>query len=257
MRRKTDKEYRDELKEAVGQQYILISNYTNRRIKVLMYHRDCGKFYWVNPDSFINGGRRCPYCYGNKRKTKQQFEQEVYNKYGNEYKVLGDYHGANTPIKVLHTVCNHTFLPTPNSLLNGHGCRYCSYRIRGQNKSKTLFMGGRLSKGERVTQSVLDGLGIKYIYGYVLPNRLHLDFFIPTLKVGIEYDGIQHFEPRALFGGYHAYQYTKRHDHEKDIYCRDHGIRLIRISYTLSDYESIRQYLLYKMKGCVYYRDGC
>ena len=243
MRKLTDEEFRDRVLNLVGDQYIPITSYVNRRTKVLMFHKDCCQFYWVNPDSFINGGRRCRYCYGNLGKTTGVFKKEIKTLYGDEYKVLGTYNGANKPIEVLHTVCNHKFYPTPESLKHGHTCKYCSYIKRAKNKARTMFIKNKLSSGEKMTKVVLNKLGYNYTFGYVLSNKLHLDFYLPKHKIGIEYDGIQHYQPRELFGGLSRFKEVKRHDKIKNQYCIEHGIKLIRIPYTVDTSEKILSYL--------------
>lgn len=57
------------------------------------------------------------------------------------------------------------------------------------------------------------------------------DFFIPSLNLCIEYDGIQHFQPIGHFGGLEAFEYRKTNDEIKTKYCDDKNIKLVRISY--------------------------
>lgn len=243
-RRKTNQEFVEQVIQQVGTEYIPFTKYINKRKKVLMFHVDCCSFYWVSPDAFLNGRRRCPYCFGNKKLTTKEFKERVYSKYGDEYKVVGEYRSASSPIAVKHIVCGSVFYPTPTSLMAGHLCFRCSYVIRGKKKAKTMMHQSKISKGEKLTRHVLDDLGYNYIFAYVLPNKLHLDFYLPELKTGIEYDGIQHYQPRELFGGEEAFKIVKKHDYEKDVYCKDHGIRLIRIPYTVSTYKDIKQLLV-------------
>jgi len=58
-------------------------------------------------------------------------------------------------------------------------------------------------------------------------GRQHLDIFIPSLKVAVEYQGAQHFEPIAYFGGEKAYQATLKRDSLKRRKCKANGVRLI------------------------------
>ena len=59
-----------------------------------------------------------------------------------------------------------------------------------------------------------------------------LDIFIPSLNVGIEYQGIQHYESVDLFGGEDEFQKRKINDTKKREKCRENGIRLIEWPYT-------------------------
>lgn len=68
-------------------------------------------------------------------------------------------------------------------------------------------------------------------------GRQHLDVAVPALFVAIEYQGAQHDQPIAFFGGEAAYQRTLERDRRKLNLCRRHGWRLIyvREGYCLSD----------------------
>lgn len=69
----------------------------------------------------IKNGVRCEDC--SRRYTNQeQFLSFIFNKYGDEYEVIGDYVNSQTKIKVKHNKCGNIFYTTPNSLANGHGC---------------------------------------------------------------------------------------------------------------------------------------
>lgn len=47
----------------------------------------------------------------------------------------------------------------------------------------------------------------------------------------IEFNGIQHYKPRSVFGGEKAFQMQKKHDLMKVQYCVDHGLYLLQIPY--------------------------
>lgn len=54
-----------------------------------------------------------------------------------------------------------------------------------------------------------------------------LDIFIPSISVGIEYQGKQHFEPVEHFGGRDGYEYTVQRDLKKAELCKKNKITLI------------------------------
>jgi hypothetical protein len=60
-------------------------------------------------------------------------------------------------------------------------------------------------------------------------GRQHLDVFIPAYAVAFEYQGLQHDQPVAFFGGQEAFEQTQKRDAEKRRKCRKHGIRLIEV----------------------------
>ena len=60
-----------------------------------------------------------------------------------------------------------------------------------------------------------------------------LDLYIPSLRTAIEYQGIQHFLPVSFFGGEEALASRQALDKQKDLLCRENGVRLIQWSYEL------------------------
>ena len=60
----------------------------------------------------------------------------------------------------------------------------------------------------------------------------NLDIYIPSLNVGIEYQGIQHYESIDFFGGEEAFEYRKKLDARKKKLCEENGVYLIAWPYT-------------------------
>lgn len=60
-----------------------------------------------------------------KRKTHEEFVNEVFNQVKNDYKVLGQYVGTTTKIKIKHVKCNHEYEVRPYSFLQGKRCPNC------------------------------------------------------------------------------------------------------------------------------------
>ncbi len=58
-------------------------------------------------------------------------------------------------------------------------------------------------------------------------ERLELDIFLPTLNIGIEYQGIQHYKPIKHWGGKEALKKTKERDKKKQYLCQKNNIILI------------------------------
>ena len=67
-----------------------------------------------------------------RKKTNEEFIQEVRKLVGDEYTFLEPYRGKAVKIRVRHESCDHTYPVTPNSFLSGgNRCPYCT-----QNASK-------------------------------------------------------------------------------------------------------------------------
>lgn len=77
-------------------------------------------------------------------------------------------------------------------------------------------------------------------------NLQSLDIYIPSLKIGIEYQGIQHFKAIEYFGGEEGFNELQQRDKLKKELCKKNKIKLIEWLYT----EPITEVLLTeKIKG--------
>ena len=56
-------------------------------------------------------------------------------------------------------------------------------------------------------------------------GRQSLDVYIPRLNLGIEYQGIQHYEPVEFFGGEDGLRSRKELDQRKRAKCADFSMR--------------------------------
>ncbi len=59
--KKTDKQFKQEIYDLVGNDYIFIEHYQNAKTKIKVKHNVCGNVYEVTPSGFLNG-HRCPFC---------------------------------------------------------------------------------------------------------------------------------------------------------------------------------------------------
>jgi hypothetical protein len=73
-------------------------------------------------------------------------------------------------------------------------------------------------------------------------GRQHLDVWIPSRNIAIEYHGPQHFEAIEFFGGEAGLAATRLRDKRKRKLCERNGVRLVEVSYNeaLTDEEIIK-----------------
>ena len=222
---KTDAQWLKEVQDLTGDEYTFLEPYQGNHTPIYYYHKDCGKVRKIDPANFLSG-HRCSFCVGHNIGT-QEYKDKIKLLYGNEYSLLSDYDKSWTKVKIRHNKCGHEWWVNATNFIQGKShCTKCS----GSN-------------GERLVMNYLDSLGLTYDYGYILPNRLHLDFYLADRNLAIEYDGIQHYKARELFGGEEQLKKQKVLDHKKDQYCKEHHIKLIRIPYTIKTRTGIGRIL--------------
>ncbi|WP_312126265.1 hypothetical protein [Brevundimonas sp.] len=60
-------------------------------------------------------------------------------------------------------------------------------------------------------------------------GRQHLDIYLPSRKIAIEYQGAQHDRPIQFFGGEEAFKRTVQRDRRKQMLCRRNAVALIYV----------------------------
>lgn len=296
-KRLTQKDFDERVQKLTGDSFVFLEPFHGVHSKLAYYHVDCGHFNYIEPNSFLHG-HRCPYCYGNNKKTDEEFKQEVYSICGNHYKFLDKYKAARKKLRCKHIDCGFTWNITPNTFLSlGIRCPVCNGGVRyttsqiqdiidqvnGENVFKIISDNGGTSKdrvlkiehlghshsfdipytrltyryyaitcnycyqssrGEQLVSSVLDQLNLSYIpqFKFVeLKDKypLSYDFYIPELKLLIEYQGLQHYFPVNFFGGIKKYNYQLKHDCMKKAYAMYHQYKLLTIPYLYDSYDSV------------------
>ena len=128
-KRKTDKEFKQEVFSLVKDEYVFLEPYQGAMNKIKVRHNECGNVYKARPSNFLRGDR-CPYCNGNHKKNDIQFQHEVYNLVGDSYTVLDPYINAKTKIRVKHNKCGNVYEVTPNNFFTGNRCPVCVNKHR-------------------------------------------------------------------------------------------------------------------------------
>ena len=120
----------------------------------------------------------------------------------------------------------------------------------------------KASKGEIKIHEILENAGLIFEEEYSFPDlvsstgrELRFDFAVfdddGDLMFLIEYQGIQHYQPKSKFGGFEGLRRQSYNDMLKREYCKKHNIILIAIPYTdelRMDYDYIMN-AYYKLGG--------
>lgn len=203
-------------KEKYGDDYdYSLTKYCDYHKKVKIIFKNSGEIFEQTPSGHLSGCRpeliKRMDCGGFIKLSnivhddKYKYDKSIY---------------VNAKTKVVITCQVHgDFLQTPNSHLGGAGCPSCQE-----------------SKGEKIISKFLNKNDILYYRQHKFDEckniyQLPFDFYIPSLRTAIEFDGLQHFQPIEYFGGLKAYESLKTNDKIKSDYCEDNYINLIRIRY--------------------------
>lgn len=115
-------------------------------------------------------------------------------------------------------------------------------RFVSLGKTRCTVCSKRESKGEMVVRTWLQERGIKFVAqksfeGCGSTKRPYFfDFYLPEHNTCIEFDGEQHFRVTAFASDQIKFEALRKRDEEKDAYCEEQGIRLIRIPYWNIEY---------------------
>ena len=215
--KKHSNEYIQTIVEERG--YKLLEPYINKRTKLKL---ECpnGHYHEIRLDSFQNGSG-CKQCMKDKMMNDKTIVIEKLKNMG--YKPLNEYTGNKNKMKFL-CINGHEFETTYDNIMSGYGnCPICNS-----------------SSGEQRISIFLINNNIYFITQYRFndckyQHTLPFDFYLPELKIAIEYDGELHYKPIEHFGGDLRFQEYQIRDEVKTKYCKDKGIYLIRIPYWNKD----------------------
>lgn len=226
MSKVTHEEFVQKMENIHGDKFDVVGTYVNNSTKIALRCNQCGqiiyktpaKMTWKNPEG-------CYYCNGkNWWKTTESFREEITEKYGDEYVVLGEYVKARQPLLVRHNDCGYEYFVTPDNLLRGKGCPSCGHRRSKLTRFVEKYLKSRHIKFESE----------KHFSDCRDQRPLPFDYYLPNYNMCIEVDGIQHFT-----GWNHSHnhlEYIQYHDKIKDEYCKQKGIHLLRLPYY--DYDN-------------------
>ena len=182
-------------------------------------------------------GHGCPQCAyesnGNNAKLDIDFVEKRINECGGTWLNKNEYTGwADKNLLIRCPMCGEPFVTSYNSFTH-RGGQFCPSCTKVH------------SVGENKIEEYLVSYGIPFEREYRFYNckdkiRLPFDFYIKTMDICIEFNGRQHYESIAYFGGDEHFQIQKKHDEIKRQYCQDNGIYLLVIPYwDIDDIDNI------------------
>lgn len=169
-------------------------------------------------------GQGCPGCRyisggDSLRKTLVRFVEDARRVHGDKFDYSLVEYRRNGVLVTIVCPKHGQFQQTPANHLMGKGCRFCSRSL-----------------GEEAVEACLNKYGVTFIRQAKFDTcrnkvRLRFDFYLPDHMTLIEYDGLQHFEPVADFGGQFSHDQLKENDAIKTEWASSNGYTLLRIPY--------------------------
>lgn len=167
-----------------------------------------------------------------KRRASLDFVKNVFDKITISAIDISQFQGYGERMDVKCDKCGHLWSPRFGNIKSGYGCPKCNE-----------------SKGEKAVAEALKKYNISYepqrkFDGCFYKDKLKFDFFIPSKKTAIEYNGEQHYKvsdfsysktDKSMEKAKKDFEIIKIRDNIKKKYCRDNDIKLITISYKQFD----------------------
>lgn len=195
--------------------------------KICIICPEHGEFYQT-PHHHLKG-HGCPLCANQvisekKKLTQDEFISKAKIIHSDKYDYSKvEYVDCKTKIKIICPT-HGEFRQYPSYHLNGNGCPFC-------NESHI----------EREVKNTLEKYKIEFNQKKHFPwlknkQEMELDFYLPTIKVAIEVQGRQHYEP-VSFGCKNSDKVQQRfneqikRDKKKKKLCEEHGIKMIYINF--------------------------
>lgn len=194
-------------------------DYKNAKTKVEIICPEHGSF-WQTPYCHTVREQGCPICA--RFKTLEDYLPLFKEAHGEKYDYSESHLFQRNGKTFININCpqHGEYVQRVDQHIAGKGCPACSK-----------------SKGENYTQFVLIKNGIQFeteksFEGLVGYNEglLRFDFYLPAFNAVIEYNGKQHSSPDEFFGGEEKLKERQFNDHQKEIWCQSHGIKLIVIN---------------------------
>lgn len=212
---------------------LLSKEYSNTHTK-LKIKCSCGNIFYMRFND-IKYDHWCPECAKIKKATKRahsyEYIKDQIEKRGGKL-LSKTYKNKSEKLKV-ECSCGYIFYITFGNIRNGHWCPDCA-----------------LGKSQRKLQSIIEKIlqepteynyrDLDWLRNPETNSKLEIDIWVPNLKLAIEYDGKQHFEP-VRFGGVsqkraeEMFVYAKGLDKTKNELIKNHSGEVnyfIRIPYT-------------------------
>ena len=179
-------------------------------------------------------GRGCPKC-GRKIVNTETYIALCKQKFGNQYSYDNTVY-INRKTKITITCPKHgDFEILPGRFLNEKPKTHCPICANSLNKKETQLF-------ESIQKTFPNEKIVRCYRNKKILERLEIDIYFPKHKIGIEYQGDQHFHPIPIFGGEETFEKQLERDNKKIEICQNNNIKLYHFTYNK---ENVTDYKLY------------
>lgn len=224
MRKLTLQEFQERLNLVHPNEQLLAIQYNGNGQECIVQCLTCRTIYKKTGGNFLDKRKVsiCKKCFP----TQSNIFKENYKPTNTEYELIGPYQGMQNKTLIKHKKCGFIWSVKPNNLEFGKGCPRCNKKV---------------SKGEQKIINYLNSKNIKFDFQKKISieeHNLFCDFYLPDFDLYIEYNGEQHYNPVAFFGGEEKYKKQIYNDNLKLNFLKE---QLLVISYL--DYDKIESIL--------------
>lgn len=198
------------------------SSYKNASSKFDIKCKKCGKTFKKTLVKLKENELKCPYCEGRNR-TTDEFIAEAKKIYGDKYDYSKTVYKTVNDDVVIICPKHGEFIQNAHLHLRGRGCPKCKCSHGENIISSFLKEKGLIEEKDYFREFIFDDLKDK--------AHLRFDFYIPSKRVTIEFQGAQHFKPMRYRNSNEKFATTVKHDNMKREYCEKNNIHEIEIKY--------------------------
>ena len=111
------------------------------------------------------------------------------------------------------------------------GCVMATYGQSLKTVKNWNFLSWSETTLANIIKTIYSNYEVKTHYRPKWLEGLELDIYIDAIKLGIEYQGQQHYNPIKHWGGEKQLKKQKEHDSRKARICREKGVTLLTVDF--------------------------
>lgn len=219
----SEEDFRKEIEDIYKDSSIELIKYCGTKTgKSLFRCKECGKEFRREGRAMTANKMLCPYCSKTRKLTKEVFIEEAKKIHGDkyDYSKIQEINSNREKVTIICPIHGPFEQIARDHLWKAAECPYCNVSH------------GEIEVAEYLKEHDIDFEQQKTFPDCRYKNPLHFDFYLPNVNTAIEYDGEQHYRSVKAFGGEEGLKETQLRDAAKNEYCKEKGIKLIRIKYT-------------------------